>query len=65
MLGDLHFFFRQITSFSDSFHDTKKQKNLYVGSFNNFSQYYSNRVELVHDTGVRDFEVAFFKVNST
>ena len=27
-------FFRQITSFSDSFHYTKKQKNLYVGSFN-------------------------------
>ena len=30
-------FFLQITSFSDFFHYTKKQKNLYVGSFNYFS----------------------------
>ena len=30
-------FFRQITSFSDSFHYTKKQKNLYVESFDYFS----------------------------
>ena len=30
-------FFRQITSFSDSFHYTKKQKNLCVVSFNYFS----------------------------
>ena len=30
-------FFRQITSFSDSFHYTKKEKNLCVGSFNYFS----------------------------
>ena len=28
MLGDPHFFFRQITSFSDCFHYTKKQKKL-------------------------------------
>ena len=28
MLGDPHFFFRQITSFSDSFHYTKKQKKI-------------------------------------
>ena len=33
MLGDPHIFFRQITSFSDSFHHTKKQKNLCGGSF--------------------------------
>ena len=39
MLSNPHFF-RQITSFSDSFHYTKKQKNLYMGS--------SNRVDLVH-----------------
>ena len=29
MLGDSQSVFRQITSFSDSFHHTKKQKNLY------------------------------------
>ena len=36
IIGDPHFFFRQITFFSDSFHYTKKQKNLYVRSFNYF-----------------------------
>ena len=42
-------FFRQITSFSDSFRYTKKpQKNLYVGSFNYFSLYYSHKIEFVH-----------------
>ena len=45
-------FFRQITSFSDSFHHTKKQKNVCVGSFN-------------MDTGVRDLKVVFFKASST
>ena len=40
-------FFRQITSFSaDSFLYTKRQKNLYVGSFNYFSFYYSRKVIL-------------------
>ena len=33
MLGDPHFFFRQITSFSDSFHHTKKQKKSVCGKF--------------------------------
>ena len=37
MLGDPNFFFWQTTSFSYSFHYTKKQKNLYVGRFNYFS----------------------------
>ena len=37
MLGDPHFFLGRHTSFSDSFHYTKKQKNLHVGSFNYFS----------------------------
>ena len=48
MLGDPHFF-RQITSFSDSFHyyNTKKQKNSVRGKFKLFFIYYSNRVELV------------------
>ena len=41
-------FFRQITSFSDSFRHTKKQKNLYVESFNYFSLYYWHKVEFVH-----------------
>ena len=38
VLSDPQFFLRQITSFSDSLHYTKKQKkNLCVGSFNYFS----------------------------
>ena len=65
MLGDPNFFFRQITSFSDSLHYTKKQKkNLYVGSY-----YFSYTIQIgsnwYMDTGVRDLEVAFFKANST
>ena len=41
-------FFQQIISFCDSFHCTKKQKNLYVGSFNYFS-YTIHSLELVHE----------------
>ena len=67
MLGDSHFLFRQITSFSDSFHYTKKQKNLYAASFNYFS--YTGTIQigsnLYMDTGVQDLEVACFKANST
>ena len=33
MLGDTHIFFRQITSFSDSFHYTKKQNKSVRGKF--------------------------------
>ena len=33
MLGESHFFFWQITSFSDSFHYTKKQKKSVRGKF--------------------------------
>ena len=62
MLGDPHFFFRQITSFSDSFHYTKKQKNLYVGSFNYFSYTLQIRPNWYLDTGVRDLEVAFLRL---
>ena len=58
-------FFRQITSFSDSFHYTKKQKNLYVGSFNYFSYTIQIRPNWYMDTGVRDLEVSFFMANST
>ena len=65
MLGDPHFFFQQITSFSDSFHYTKKQKNLYVESFNYFSCTIQIGSNWYMDTGVRDLEVACFKANST
>ena len=52
-------FFRQITSFSDSFHYAKK-KNLYVGSFNYFSCTIQIGSNWYMDSGVRDLEVAFF-----
>ena len=58
-------FFRQITSFCDSFHYTKKQKNLYMGSFNYFSYTIQIGSNWYMDTGVRNLEVAFFKANST
>ena len=60
------FFFRQITSFSDSFHYTKKQKNICAWEvlimFHNTIQIGSN---WYMDTGVRDLEVAFCKAYST
>ena len=56
-------FFRQIASFSDSFHFTKKQKNLCVGSFNYFSYSFLKGSNWYMDTGVRDLEVVFFKAN--
>ena len=55
----------QITSFPDSFHYTKKRKNLYMGNFNFFSNTIQIGSNWYMDTGVRDLEVAFFKVNST
>ena len=63
MLGDPTFF-RQITSFSDSFHYTqiilKNKMNLYVGSLNYFSLY---TIQIgsnwYMDTGVRGLNVAF------
>ena len=58
-------FFWQITSFSDSFHYTKQQKNLYVGSFNYFSYTIQIGSNGYMDTGVRNLEVACFKANST
>ena len=57
--------FQQITSFSDSFHYTKKQKNLYVGSFNYFSHTIQIGSNWYMDTGVRDLEVACFNANPT
>ena len=58
-------FFLQITSFSDSFHYTKKQKNLFVGSFYYFSYTIQKRSNWYMDRGLRDLEAAFFKANST
>ena len=59
-------FFRQITSFSDSFRYNKKWKqNLYMGSFNYFSYTIQIGSNWYMDTGVRDLEVACFKANST
>ena len=59
MLGDPHFFF-------DKFDIVlKNEKNLYVGSFNFFSYTIQIGSNWYMDTGVRDLEVAFFKVNST
>ena len=56
-------FFRQITSFSDCFHYTKKQKNLYVGSCNYFLYTIQKGSNWYMDRGVRDLEVAFSKAN--
>ena len=53
-------FFRRITSFSDSFHYTKKQKNLYVGGFNYFSYTIQIGSNWYMDTGVRDFRSYIF-----
>ena len=59
-------FFRQITSFSDSFHYTKKQKKSVRGKF---FDYFSYTIQIgsnwYMDTGVHDLEVACFKANST
>ena len=57
-------FFWQITSFSVSFHYTKKQKKS-VGSFNYFLYTIQIGSNWYMDTGVRDLEVFFFKANST
>ena len=65
MLDDPHFFLRQITSFSDYFHYTKKQKKLCVESFNYFSYTIKKGSNWYMDTGVHDLEVVFFKANST
>ena len=64
MLGDPYFFW-QITAFSDSFHYTKKQKNLYMGSFNYFSHTIHIGLNWYMDTGVRDIEFPFCKAYST
>ena len=54
-------FFRQINSFSGSFHYTKTQK-LYVRSFNYLSYTIHIGSNWFIDTGVRDLEVAFLRL---
>ena len=57
MHGDLHFFLlvhMYITSFSDSFHYNRSQKNLYVGSFHYFAFIIHMGSNCYMNTGVRD-----------
>ena len=66
MLGDPHFFFWQITSFSDSFHHTKKQKKICVWEVLIISHILLKKGSNWYmDTGVRDLKVVFFKANSS
>ena len=58
-------FFRQITSFFDSLHCTKKTKKICVGSFNYLSYTIKKGSNWYMDTGVRDLEVVLFKANSS
>ena len=67
MLGDPHFFSRQIISFSDSFRYTKKQNKICTWEVLIIFHYTIHiRSNLYMDTGVRDLGAAFFKlINST
>ena len=65
MLGDPHIFFGRSLPFLILSIILKNKKNLYVGSFNYFSYTIQIGSNWYMDTGVRDFEVACFKVNST
>ena len=60
MLGEPHFFFQQITSFSDSFHYIKKQKKICMWDVLIISQTIQIGSNWYMDTGVCDLEVAFF-----
>ena len=59
MHGDPHFFLAN-HFLSDSFRYTKKQKNLFLGSFNYFSYTIQIRLNWYMDIGVRNLEVVFF-----
>ena len=65
MLGDPHFFFGRSLSFLILSIILKNKKNLYVGSFNSFSNTIQIGSNWYMDTGVRYLEVACFKANST
>ena len=61
-------FFRQITSFSNSFIYTKKQKKICMWEVLIISHIHCTMQIGSHwyrNAGVRDFEVAFFKANCT
>ena len=59
-------FFRQIISFSDSFHHTKKTKKICVWEVLIISHILLKKGSNWYmDTGVRDLEVVFFKANSS
>ena len=63
MLGDPHFFFRSLP-FLILFIILKNKQNLYVGSFTYFSHAIQIGSNWNIDTGVRDLEVASFKVGT-
>ena len=65
MLGDPHFFFGRSLPFLTLSIILKNRKNLCVGSFNYFSYTIKKGSNWYMDTGMRDLEVLFFKVNSS
>ena len=65
MLGDPQLFFGRSLPLLILSIILKSKKNLYVGSFNNFSYTIQRGSNWYMDTSVRDLEVAFFKANST
>ena len=65
MLGDPHLFFGRSLPFLSLSIILENKKNLFVGSFNYFSYTVQIGSNWYMDTGLRDLEVAFFKVNST
>ena len=65
MLGDPHFFFGRSLPFLILAIILNNKKNLYVGSVDYFSHTIQVGSNWYINTGVHDFEVAFFKANST
>ena len=62
ILGDPHFFFGRSLPFLILSIILKNEKTLYVGSFNFFSYTIQIGSNWYMDTGVRDLEVAFFRL---
>ena len=62
MLGDPHFFSGRSLPFLILSIILKNEKTLYVGSFNFFSYTIQIGSNWYMDTGVRDLEVAFFRL---
>ena len=62
MLGDPHFFFGRSFPFMILSIILKNKKNMFVGSFNYFSCTIQIGLKWYMDTGVRDLEVAFFRL---